>query len=64
MPSAEQHANNINHLDAARISLAKALKDADSSVASKQAELSRLKEELRELEESDPAAEYELGGTA
>lgn len=63
-PSAEQHAKNLNHLDAARISFAKALNDADSSVTSKQAELTRLKEELRELEESDPAAEYELDGTA
>lgn len=64
VPSAEQHSKNLNHLDAARISLAKALNDADSSVTSKQAELTRLKEELRELEESDPAAEYELDGTA
>ena len=63
-PSVEQHAKNLNHLDAARISFAKALNDADSSVTSKQAELTRLKEELRELEESDPAAEYELDGTA
>jgi len=64
VPSAEQHAKNLNHLDAARISFAKGLNDADSSVTSKQAELTRLKEELRELEESDPAAEYELDGTA
>jgi len=39
------------------------LNDADSSVTSKQVELTRLKEELRE-EESDPAAEYELDRTA
>jgi len=64
VPSAGQHAKRLNHLDAARISLAKALNDADSSVTSKQAELTRLKEELRELEESDSAAEYELDGTA
>jgi len=49
---------------APRISLAKALNDADSSVTSKQAELTRLEEELRELEEGDPAAECELDGTA
>jgi len=53
VPSAERHAKNLNHLDAARISLAKALNDADSSVTSKQAELTLLKEELRELGESD-----------
>jgi len=39
------------------------LNDADSSVTSKQVELTRLKEELRE-EESDLAAEYELDRTA
>jgi len=44
--------------------VAKALNDADSSVTSKQTELMRLKEELRELEECDLSAEYELDGTA
>jgi kinetochore protein Spc24 len=65
VPSAERHAANLNHLDGARLSLAKALNDAESAVASKQAELTRLKEELRQLEESDPAAEHEheLDGT-
>lgn len=62
VPSAEQHAKNLNNLDAARISLAKSLNDAESAIASKQAELTRLKEELRQLEESDPAAEHELDG--
>jgi len=66
VPSAEQHAKDLDHLDAARIFLAKALNDADSSVTSKQADLTRLKEELREFGEidPDPAAEYELDGTA
>jgi len=64
VPSTEQHAKNLNNLNAARIFFAKALNDADSSVTSKQAELTRLKDELRKLEESDPAAEYELDGTA
>ncbi|KAI0253933.1 hypothetical protein BJV78DRAFT_1280662 [Lactifluus subvellereus] len=53
-------------LDAARTSSTRppsALNDAESAVASKQAELTRLKEELRQLEESDPAAEHELDGT-
>jgi len=63
VPSAKQHSKNLN-LDAARISLAKVLNDADSPVTSKQAELTRLKEELRELEESDPAAGYEPDGRA
>ncbi|KAI0290452.1 hypothetical protein BC826DRAFT_913141 [Russula brevipes] len=63
IPSAERHAENLDHLDATRISLAKALNDADGAIASKQAELTRLKEELRQLEECDPAAEHELDGT-
>jgi kinetochore protein Spc24 len=63
VPSAEKHATNLNHLDGTRLSLAKALNDAESAVTSKQAELKRLKEELRLLEESDPAAEHELDGT-
>lgn len=60
--SAEKHAANLNHLDAARLSFAKALNDAESAIASKQAEASQLMEELRQLEESDPAAEVELDG--
>jgi kinetochore protein Spc24, fungi type len=64
VPSAEQHAENLNRLYATRLSLAKALNDAEGAVASKQAELTRLKEELRQLEESDPAAEHELDGSA
>jgi kinetochore protein Spc24, fungi type len=63
VPSAERHAENLNHLDHTRLSLAKALNDAESSVANKEAELTRLKEELRQLEESDPAAEHQLDGT-
>lgn len=63
MPSADRHTENLNRLDAARLSLAKALNDAESAVASKQAELTRLKEQLRQLEECDPAAEHELDGT-
>jgi kinetochore protein Spc24 len=63
VPPAEQHAKNLNYLDAARLSFVKALNDAESAVASKQAELTRLKEELRQLEQSDPAAEHELDGT-
>jgi kinetochore protein Spc24, fungi type len=63
VPSAERHADNLNRLHNTRISLAKALNDAESAVASKQAELTRLKDDLRQLEESDPAAEHELDGS-
>lgn len=54
----------LNDLDASRLSLAKAINDAESALASKEAELARLKEETLELEGSDPAAEHELDATA
>lgn len=61
--SAEKHKEHLNHLDASRISLAKALNDTEGAIASKQAEVTQLMEELRQLEESDPAAEHELDAT-
>ncbi|KAF7966205.1 hypothetical protein HWV62_39694 [Athelia sp. TMB] len=65
VPSAAEHASHINDLETSRLSLAKAINDAESSLASKEAELARLKEEARTLEEYDPAAEHEkdLDGT-
>ena len=64
MPSAGKYTKNLNQLGATRISVANALNDADSFIMSEQAELMQLKEELRELGESDPAAECKLDGTA
>ena len=66
VPTAAQHAATLNDLDATRLSLAKAINDAESSLASREAELASLKEEARVLEECDPAAEHEreLNGTA
>ncbi|KAI0262930.1 hypothetical protein BC834DRAFT_958290 [Gloeopeniophorella convolvens] len=63
VPSAEQHAGSLNRLDASRLSLAKELNDTEGALASRQAELSQLKEEFRQLEESDPAAEHDLDAT-
>ncbi|KAH9977222.1 hypothetical protein BGW80DRAFT_1456539 [Lactifluus volemus] len=64
VPSAEQHADNLKRLQHTKISLSKALNDAESTVANKHSELKRLKDDLRQLEESDPAAEHELDGSA
>ncbi|KAI0374684.1 hypothetical protein BV20DRAFT_384737 [Pilatotrama ljubarskyi] len=64
IPSAEEHAAHMNDLDATRLSLAKAINDAEGALAGKEAELARLKEETRALESSDPAAEHELDATA
>ncbi|KAI0080559.1 hypothetical protein K474DRAFT_1657704 [Panus rudis PR-1116 ss-1] len=63
VPSAEQHTAMLNELDASRLSLAKAINDAESALATKEAELARLKEETTELEQSDPAAEHDLDAT-
>lgn len=63
IPSAEQHTENLNQLDATRLTLAKAINDAEGTTAAKEAELARLKEEARALEESDPAAEHDLDGS-
>lgn len=66
VPSAKSHATALNELDGSRLSLAKSISDAEGLVASKEAELTALKEEARRLEEYDPAAEHEkeLDGTA
>ena len=64
IPSAEEHVAHMNDLDATRLSLAKAINDAESALAGKEAELARLKEETHSLETSDPAAEHDLDATA
>ncbi|KAH9952185.1 hypothetical protein B0H21DRAFT_817901 [Amylocystis lapponica] len=64
IPSVEAHAATLNDLDATRLSLAKAINDAESALASKEAELARLKEETRTLEATDSAAEHDLDATA
>ena len=66
VPTVEQHAARLNEFDASRISLAKAIRDAENSLASKEAEHATLKDTARRLEESDPAQDHqrELDGLA
>lgn len=64
IPSAEEHVAHMNDLDGTRLSLAKAINDVEGALAGKEAELARLKEEIRTLETSDPAAEHDLDATA
>ncbi|KAK7015003.1 hypothetical protein R3P38DRAFT_2998914 [Favolaschia claudopus] len=66
VPSAEAHASALNELDGANLSLAKSIKDTEGLVASKEGELTTLKEAARKLEDYDPATEHEkaLDGTA
>jgi len=66
VPSEEAHAATMTELDSSRLSLAKAISDAETLAGDRKAELSRLKEEARELELYDPAIEHEkeLDGSA
>ncbi|KAH8117501.1 hypothetical protein DFH11DRAFT_1505003 [Phellopilus nigrolimitatus] len=63
VPSEDAHAQALNALDGARLSLMKSINDADGALAGKEAALARLKEECGKLEQSDPAAEHELDAT-
>jgi len=66
VPSADAHTSSLNELDIASLSLAKSIKETEGSVASKEGELTALKDEARRLEDYDPATEHEkeLDGTA
>ena len=64
VPSAEAHTASLNELDGQKLSLMKAINDAESLLASKEAELARLKEDMRMLEELDPTAEFGSDATA
>ncbi|KAH9934944.1 uncharacterized protein B0H18DRAFT_979087 [Fomitopsis serialis] len=64
LPSAEQHGAMMNELDETRLSLIKAINDAEGALAGKEAELARVGDELRNLKESDPSAEHMLDATA
>lgn len=63
VPSEDAHARTLTDLDALRISLAKSINDAESQLASREAELSALKKQRLELESRDPANEHQLKST-
>ena len=63
VPSEEEHGKILDDLDTEQVTLAKYTQDAESALANKRAELTRLKEEARALEEQDPASEHEMDGT-
>lgn len=60
LPTEEQHAQILNDSDAAKLSIAKAVNDAEGILASKEARFAALKAECAELEASDPAFEHDL----
>ena len=59
VPTEQAHISTLNDLDSSRLSLAKAISDAETSLGSKDAELSALKDEARQLEGYDPAMDHE-----
>lgn len=65
MPSQQAHVSLLNELENSKLSLAKAISDAESLAGSKDAELSSLRDEARALEGYDPALEHakELDGS-
>ena len=64
--SSEAHAQFLNEHEDMRLQLAKAINEVEDQQARLEAELAALKEDVKELEQSDPALEHEreLTGTA
>ncbi|KAG9004843.1 hypothetical protein FRB94_002010 [Tulasnella sp. JGI-2019a] len=63
VPSATAHAQSISRLDDQRFALVKAIEEAEGTLNAKEADLSRQKIELKELEEKDVQNDHELDGT-
>jgi len=64
VPSPAVHAQTISKLDDKRFGLVKAIEEGESALNDREAEYSRLKVELKELEEKDVTDEVELDGAA
>ena len=66
VPSQQAHAKMLNELDKTKLDLMKSISDMESLVASQEAELTKLKDEARRLEDYDPASEHtkDLGSLA
>jgi kinetochore protein Spc24, fungi type len=54
----------MNELEDTRMGLGKAINDGEGLLASKEAELLRLREEERALEDKDVASDHDLDSTA
>jgi kinetochore protein Spc24 len=57
--SAEAHAAFLNEHDATRLQSAKAINETETSLSTGEAELSKLKDDMRTLESGDPALEHQ-----
>ncbi|KAF8590528.1 hypothetical protein K439DRAFT_1657306 [Ramaria rubella] len=60
----QEHVEMMNELEDSRMSLVKAINDGEGLLASKEAELLRLREEERTLEDKDITSDHELDSTA
>ncbi|KAG6831300.1 hypothetical protein H0H92_011507 [Tricholoma furcatifolium] len=66
VPSEQAHAKMVNELDRTKLDLMKSITDMEGHIANQEAELAKLKDEVRQLEQQDPAMEHdnELDATA
>ena len=64
VPIEQEHARLMNELEDTRMGLGKAINDGEGLLASKEAELLRLREEERALEDKDVASDHDLDSTA
>lgn len=64
VPTTAEHSKKMNELDGNRFDLFKSIKEAEETLASREAELSRLKDDLKLLEARDVVDEVELDGAA
>lgn len=60
----QEHVGAMNELEDTRMGLCKAINDGEGLLASKEAELVRLREEERQLEDKDVASDHDLDSTA
>ncbi|EJU05688.1 hypothetical protein DACRYDRAFT_113744 [Dacryopinax primogenitus] len=64
VPSQAAHSESLIQADATKFQLAKSINDEEGSVAQKEAEVGRLREELVRLEAWDPEGEWEVDSYA
>ncbi|KDQ18504.1 hypothetical protein BOTBODRAFT_171331 [Botryobasidium botryosum FD-172 SS1] len=64
VPSAAQHSNTMKELDGMKFGVLKGMQEAEEIQASREAEVSKLREELKMLEATDVTDEVGLDGVA
>ncbi|KAF8520211.1 hypothetical protein BU17DRAFT_89209 [Hysterangium stoloniferum] len=64
IPTEQEHLSSMNDIEDTRMGLGKAINDAEGLLASKEAELLRLRDEERAFENMDVTSDHELDSTA